>query len=79
MTKQIKCPFVNGPGDRGSIPGRDSNMVFDDALLNTQHYQVRIKSKVEQSREWKGRQLYLLNRSDFMFLMFNNDHLVTCK
>ena len=27
-------------------------MVLDPALLNTQHYKVGIKSKVEQSREW---------------------------
>ena len=27
-------------------------MVPDAALLNTQYYKVRIKSKVEQSREW---------------------------
>ena len=26
-------------------------MVLDAALLNTQHYRVRIKGKVEQSRE----------------------------
>ena len=26
-------------------------MVLDATLLNTQHYKVRIKSKVEQSRE----------------------------
>ena len=26
-------------------------MVHDTALLNTQHYKVRIKGKVEQSRE----------------------------
>ena len=26
-------------------------MVFDAALLNTQHYKVRIKGKVEQSRK----------------------------
>ena len=45
--------FTNGPGDRGSIPGRvkpkTKKMVLDAALLNTQHYKVRIKSKVEQS------------------------------
>ena len=29
-------------------------MVFDTALRNTQHYKVRIKSKVEQSREWSS-------------------------
>ena len=29
-------------------------MVRDAALLNTQHYKVRIKGKVEQSREWSS-------------------------
>ena len=28
-------------------------MVLDAALLNTQHYKVRIKAKLEQSRDWK--------------------------
>ena len=50
--------FANGLGDRGSIPGRvmpkTQNMVLDAALLNTQHYKVRIKGKVEQSREWSS-------------------------
>ena len=43
--------FANGPGDRGSITGRvipkTLKMVLDAALLNTQHYKVRIKGKVE--------------------------------
>ena len=47
--------FANDPGDRGSIPGRVIpkvlRMVLDSCLLNTQHYKVRIKSKVEQSSE----------------------------
>ena len=47
--------FTNGPGDQGSIPGRvipkTLKMVLDTALLNTQYYKVRIKGKVEQSRE----------------------------
>ena len=47
--------FANGPGDLGSIPGRvipkTQKMVLDASLLNTQHYKVRIKVKVEQSRE----------------------------
>ena len=47
--------FVNVPGDRGSIPGRvipkTQKMVLVPALLNTQYYKVKIKSKVEQSRE----------------------------
>ena len=47
--------FTNGPGDRGSIPGwvipKTLKMVLDTYLLNTQYYKVRIKGKVEQSRE----------------------------
>ena len=54
--------FANGPGDRGSIPGRvipktgggekkKEKRVLDTSLLNIQHYKVRIKGKVEQSRE----------------------------
>ena len=29
-------------------------MVLDVALLNTQHYKVRIKGRVEKSREWSN-------------------------
>ena len=47
--------FANGPGDRGSILARiipkTQKMVLNAALLNTQHYKVRIKGKMEQSRE----------------------------
>ena len=47
--------FANDPGDWGSIPGRvipkTQKMVLDTSLLNTQPYKVRIKNKVEQSRE----------------------------
>ena len=47
--------FANGPGDLGSIPGRvipkTLKMVLDTSLLNTQQYKVRIKGKVEKSRE----------------------------
>ena len=47
--------FANGPGNRGSIPGqvipKTQKMVLDAALLNTHHYKVQIKGKVEQSRE----------------------------
>ena len=43
---------------RGSIPGRvipkTLKMVLDTSLLNTQHYKVRIKRKVEKSREWSS-------------------------
>ena len=47
--------LANGPGDRGSIPGRvisnTLKMVLDTFLFNTQQYKERIKGKVEQSRE----------------------------
>ena len=47
--------FANGPEDLGSIPGRvipkTQKMILDASLLNTQHYKVRIKGKVKQSRE----------------------------
>ena len=47
--------FDNGPEDPGSIPGRvipmTQKMILNAALLNTQ---VRIKGKVEQSREWSS-------------------------
>ena len=47
--------FANGLEDRGSIPGRvkpkTQKTILDAALLHTQHYKVRIKGKVGQSRE----------------------------
>ena len=47
--------FANGPGDRGSMPGwvipKIQKMVLGASLLNTQHYKVKIKGKLEQSRE----------------------------
>ena len=50
--------FANGQEDLGLIPARvipkNSKMVFDAALLNTQHNKVSIKGKVEQSREWRS-------------------------
>ena len=54
--------FANGPGDLGSIPGhvisKTPKMVLDASLLNTQHYKVWIKGKVEQSRERSSPFLY---------------------
>ena len=44
--------FVDGPGDRSFSPRsrhtKDTKMVLDTALLNTQHYKVRIEGKVGQ-------------------------------
>ena len=54
--------FTNGSRDQGSIPGRvipmTLNMVLNIALLNTQQYKVRIKVKVEQSRERSSALIY---------------------
>ena len=54
--------FANGPGDQISIPGRviskTQKIVLDANLLKTQHYKVRIKGKLDQSREWRSALLY---------------------
>ena len=59
---QTSTVFTNDPGDLGSIPGRvilkTQKKVPDVALLNTQHYKVRIKGKVGQSRERNSAFLY---------------------
>ena len=66
ILKEMKMSkvFANGPGDLGSIPGRvipkTQKMVLDAALPNTQHYKVRIKSKVEQSKERSSALFYTL-------------------
>ena len=45
--------FANGPGDHGSVRGdvipKTWKITLDISLLNTQHYKLRIKGKVEQS------------------------------
>ena len=45
--------FTNCPGDRGSIPGqvipKTLKMTLDAALLNIQHYKVRMRSKWSNS------------------------------
>ena len=61
---QVGRVFANGPGDLGSIPGhvipKTFKMFFDTSLLNAQQYKVRIKGKVEKSREKSGALLYTL-------------------
>ena len=56
--------FANDPGDLGSIPGRvipkTQKMLLDATLFNTQHCKVKIKGKVEQSREWSNTLPYTL-------------------
>ena len=77
--------FANGPGDLGSILGRvlskTKKMVLDNSLLNTQHYKVRFKDKVEQPRKrssspptpqcssyWKGSLRVILDYSGQLYL-----------
>ena len=47
--------FANSSGKQGSIPGqvipKTEKLVLDTALLNTQHYKVRMKGEVKQSME----------------------------
>ena len=56
--------FANGSGDLGSNSGRviskTQKMVLDATLLNTQHYKVKIKCKVEQSKERSSALSYTL-------------------
>ena len=48
--------FANGQGDRVSTQAQQ--MVLATTLLNTQYYKVRIKGKVEHSREWSSAPLH---------------------
>ena len=56
--------FASGSGNLRSIPCRaipkTQKMVLDASLLNTQHYKVHIKGKVEQSREKRSTLPYTL-------------------
>ena len=38
----------------GRVIPKTLKMELDTTLLNTQHYKVRFKGKVEQSREWSS-------------------------
>ena len=56
--------YAKGPGNLGSFPGRvipkTQKMILDATLLNIQPYKVRIKGKVEQSRERNNALSYTL-------------------
>ena len=43
-------------------------MVLDSALLNTPHYEVRIKGKVEQSRDGSSALPYLTTVANFTYM-----------
>ena len=59
---QVGRLFANGPVVWCSIPCRvipkTQNLVYDAALLNTQHYKAWIKVKVEQARQRSCTLLY---------------------
>ena len=50
-SNNLKHLFDNSQADQGSIPGRvipkTQRMILDAILVNTQHYKVWIKDKVE--------------------------------
>ena len=54
--------FANDPRDWDLIPGqiipKTQKIVLYAALLNTQHYDIRIKGKMEQSKEWSRALLF---------------------
>ena len=53
MSRSFAClPMSGRPGfNPKSNPIKDSKIVLDAALLNTQHYKLQIKGKMEQSRK----------------------------
>ena len=67
--------FANGPEDLGSIPSRvipkTLKIVLDNYLLNTQQYKVRIKGKVEQSKE-KSNALPSIKVANFIYFQIWN-------
>ena len=49
------CIWSGSPGfNHRSSRTKDSKMVFEAALLSSQHYNVRMKGKVEQSWDWSS-------------------------
>ena len=56
--------FANGQRERGSIPGqvipKTQKMVLAASLLNTPHYKLWIKTKVEQLSERSSALSYII-------------------
>ena len=70
--------FANDPGDWGSItdqviPKTKKKMVLDASLLNTQYYKVRIKGKVEQSRERSSTLPYTLRLPTLLYYLLKTN------
>ena len=63
LVKWVECsPMVQKTGVHSWVESYEwlKNMVLDTSFLNTQHYKVRIKGKVEQSREMSSALPYTL-------------------
>ena len=64
LQQMVRVQFLSYAGGVGSIPGRvipkTLKMELDTTLLNTQHYKVRFKGKVEQTWEWSSALPYTL-------------------
>ena len=57
LAKWVECSLiVRETGVQYQVESyqRIKEIVLDAALINTQHYKVAIKGKVEQSREWSS-------------------------
>ena len=54
LLKKYCMSSVRQWSGRSEFNPESSHMVLDATWLNTQHYKVRIKGKVEQSREWSS-------------------------
>ena len=62
LINQVGSVFANSLGEVGSIPchviPKTFKMVLDSALFNSQQYKVRVKGKMEKSRERISALLY---------------------
>ena len=61
LAQRLECSQWPGrPGIPGRVIPKTLKMELDTTLLNTQHYKVRFKGKVEQSWEWSSALPYTL-------------------
>ena len=60
LSSSGNCSRIGDGDRRGRVIPKTQKMILDAALLNPQHYKVRIKGKVEQSWEWSSTLPYTL-------------------
>ena len=88
LIELVGTVFANGPGELGSIQGRvipkTLKIVLDTSFLNTQQFKVRIKGKVELSRQYltprcrsyrKGSLLVILDYGHQFYFTFTRLHV----